>query len=490
MKTRILILVLCFTNFFVSYSQNREYDIITEGAFADGVTLNTEIIQKAIDKVSLAGGGKIVFPAGKYLSGSLFMQSNVELHFEKNAVLLGSTNPDHYFDNDGNQLKALLIADKVENIALTGEGCIDGQGLKLALAVDSLHHSGIRTVSYNIRRMRPNEVSRPKLFYFEGTDKIVIKDLKLRNSSCWGLHFELCNDIIINNINFVNRAYWNNDGLDISDCHRVRVTNSYFDTADDGICLKSHNIGKCNDGIYVSDCIVKSSASAIKFGTASFGGFKNIVMERIKIYDTFRSAIAIESVDGAEIENVTIRDIVAKNTGNAIFIRLGLRTGDKPGYVRNVNIEKVKVEVPFDRPDIDYDIRGPEVNFFHNPFPSSIVGIPGYDVENVSLQDIHIVYPGRASKGMAYVSLSRLQQVSENIDGYPEFSMFGELPSWGFYVRHVKGLTLKNIKLILKDYDFRPAFVFDDVQDIEMENIQLPDTKSGGDFYYNNCAHR
>ena len=115
-----------------------------------------------------------------------------------------------------------------------------------------------------------------------------------------------------------------------------------------------------------------------------------------------------------------------------------------------------------------------EVDFFHNPFPASIAGIPEYRIEDVHLENIQISYPGRATKGMAYVPLSRLEQVPERIENYPEFSMFGELPAWGFYVRHAKGITFKNISLTLQDSDFRPAFVFDDVIDLQMDKIELP----------------
>ena len=132
-----------------------------------------------------------------------------------------------------------------------------------------------------------------------------------------------------------------------------------------------------------------------------------------------------------------------------------------------------------------YDLRGPEVNFFHNPFPSSIVGILGHEIENVTLENITITYPGRASKGMAYLPLSRLQQVPEKKDSYPEFSMFGELPAWGMYVRHANGLTFKNIIFKLEDVDFRPAFVFDDVRNVSLEGIHLPKNKTK-QIYLNN----
>jgi hypothetical protein len=306
------------------------------------------------------------------------------------------------------------------------------------------------------------------LLAFIESKGIVISGLHLKNSACWGLFFEKCSDMVLDGLKVTNRAYWNNDGMDITDCKNVKITNCDLDTADDGICFKSHSADHSNDNIYVANCTIRSSASALKFGTASYGGFKNITIENIKVFDTFRSAIAIESVDGGDIENIKVSNLIAENTGNAIFIRLGHRAGERPGTIKNIHIKDVKVRMPFGRPDIDYDVRGPEVSFFHNPFPSSIVGIPGHDVQNVTLENIDISFPGRASKAMGYVPINDLKRVPEKIEDYPEFSMFGELPAWGFYLRHVNGITFKNVTINARDSDFRPAYVLDHAQNVSM----------------------
>jgi len=468
----------------------KEFLITNYGAKADGKTLNTMAIQKAIDAAFKNKGGQVIFPKGSFLSGSIVMKSNVTLYFEEEAILLGSTNPKDYLNMvfegrpvspkaDDNSQMALILANKAKNFAIKGKGTIDGQGLKLALTIDSLHHAGLAVdPKYSLRRNRPNETMRPKLFRFSQCDTVLIEGLKVGQASCWGLSFELCSNLTLDKLTILNRAYWNNDGIDITDCKNVKVVNCDINAADDGICLKSYYPGYANDGIYIANCTIRSSASAIKFGTASFGGFKNVTVKDIKVYDTFRSAIAIESVDGAIIENIDVSNIDAVNTGNAIFIRLGQRNGDKPGRIKNVSIKNIKVQVPFGRPDSNYDLRGPEVDFFHNPFPSSIVGMEGYAIENVLLENIVINYPGRATKGMAYIPLNRLNQVPEVAKEYPEFSMFGELPAWAFYVRHAKGISFKNVKVTLDDTDFRPAFVFDDVQNLNMERIDLPKEKS------------
>ena len=467
----------------------KDFPITSYGSKADGKTINTIAIQKAIDAAFKNKGGRVVFPKGNFLSGSIILKSNVTLYFEEGSVLLGSTNPKDYpnmaFEGrpdspkkDDNSQMALIIAHKAKNISLKGKGTINGQGLQLALNIDSLHHAGIAVdPKYSLRRNRPNETMRPKLFRFSQCENITIEGLKAGEASCWGLSFELCNNLVLDNLKIINRSYWNNDGIDITDCKNVKVTNCDINAADDGICLKSYYPGFYNDSVYIANCTIRSSASAIKFGTASFGGFKNVTIRDIKVYDTFRSAIAIESVDGAFIENIEVSNINAVNTGNAIFIRLGNRTGDKPGTIKNIIIKNIKVQVPFDRPDSNYDLRGPEVDFFHNPFPSSIVGLKGHNIENVVLENIEIKYPGRASKGMAYIPLNRLHQVPEAAPDYPEFSMFGELPAYGLYVRHANGISMKNIKLTLDDSDFRPAFVFDDVQNVKMQEINLPEQK-------------
>jgi len=265
-------------------------------------------------------------------------------------------------------------------------------------------------------------------------------------------------------------AYWNNDGMDISDCTNVRITGCYINSADDGICLKSHSKGFLNENIHISDCTVRSSASAIKFGTASVGGFKNITIENITIFDTFRCALAFEAVDGGTIENVVVTNVSATNTGNALFIKLGHRNVDgKIGTIKNIKVKNLNVHVPFASPDLRYHIRGPEPAFFHNVFPASISGLPGHDVKSIVLEDISISYPGRADKGYAYIPLWRLNSVPEKESSYPEFSMFGELPSWGLYARHVTGLEMKNVRLSVRENDYRPAYVFDDVKELSME---------------------
>jgi len=440
----------------------------------DGQTLNTKAIQKAIDYChARKKGGCLVFPKGKYLTGTIVLKSNVTIKIEKDAYILGSVNPYDYYSLEevkgkDNSALALIVASHANNINLVGEGIIDGNGRELALNIDSLHHIGERVDQNYIERLnRPNETMRPKLFFISNCENILVEGLQLKNSACWGLSFDLCKNLTLKYLNLENRAYWNNDGIDVTDSKKVLISNCFINSADDGICLKSYHVGSYNDDVKISDCEIISSASAVKFGTASWGGFKNIVVRNIKVKDTFRSAIAIECVDGGDVDNVLVENIHAENTGNALFIRLGHRYNEKPGTLKNVTIRNMYVDIPFGRPDVNYDMRGPSLSFFHNPIPSSITGIPGHYVENVTLENIEVFAPGRASKGMAYIPSYKISQIPENISKYPEFSMFGELPAYGIFVRHVKGLKMNNVQYKIKAHDFRPPYIFIDTIDIE-----------------------
>ncbi|MDZ4845677.1 MAG: glycoside hydrolase family 28 protein [Chitinophagales bacterium] len=448
----------------------KDFNILDFGAIADGKTLNTNAIQSAIDAAHENGGGRVVVPAGNFLTGTILLKSGVELHLLEGAILLGSADPTHY--KTLHKWEALVMAENQENIAITGRGKIDGQGRQLALNVDSLFYAGqLDSTDYDFIEKRPQCYGRPLVIWFLNCKNINVKNVTLRNSASWVQSHNRCENISIDNVWTDSDAYWNNDGIDIIDCKNVRITNCIVNTADDGICLKSHSREHYCDNIYIANCTVRSSASAIKFGAQSNGGFKNVTIENIKVYDTFRSAIAIECVDGGFLENVLVNNIQAVNTGNALFIRLGERIAGST--LKNVTIKNMKVEVAFERPDYAYKIRGPELPFFHNTFPSSITGIPGHPVENVALENIEIIYPGRGNNGLANMPLSRLDDVPEKVAAYPEFSMFGELPAWGFYVRHVDGLTMKNIKLSIAAPDYRPALVFDDVQNLDIKSMNI-----------------
>jgi polygalacturonase len=226
--------------------------------------------------------------------------------------------------------------------------------------------------------------------------------------------------------------------------------------------------------VEVSHCRIRSSASAFKLGTPCFGGFHNIYAHDLVVYDTFRSAVALECVDGGELKNLRVENINATNTGNAIFLKLGHRNTDAPvATLSDVTIRNVKVEVPAGAPDAAYEFSGPPVEAPHNVFPSSITGLPGHPVSHVVLENIEIIYAGGGAPERAHVAWDALAQVPEQAGNYPEFSMFGELPAWGFYVRHAEGIEFHNLRITLKQPDYRPAMVFDDVRGVRLDRVNI-----------------
>lgn len=479
-KSFAVVLVYGFISITAS-AQIKTYNITAYGAVADGKTNNTSAIQQAINEASANGGGQVVVPVGKFVTGVITLKSNVDLHVDKDGVLLGSAIRADYGPG---KASPLIIANNQHHIAITGQGIIDGQGEDLIkdiyrrLNAGTLQDAEWKTVNpWN--QLRPMEDNRPKLIEFKNCDSIQIKNITIKNGLCWIQNYKNCSNMVIDSIKVESVTYLNNDGIDLVDCKNVKLTNSFFNAADDGICLKSEDRNGACENIYVDNCRVRSSASAVKFGTASHGAFKKITIRNISVYDTYRSAIAIETVDGATLEDIDIRDITATNTGNAIVIRLGHRNQKvQAGILRRIYIGNIKVDVPAGKPDAGYTMEGPLVTIPHNVFPSSITGIPGNRVEDVTLENITINYAGGAKKEQAYFGIDSLEKVPEKTSSYPEFSMFGELPAWGFYIRHADRIKIKNMVLTCKGADYRPAFVADDVKGLSLNGIDIKQVKA------------
>ncbi len=434
-----------------------EFDARKYGAAGDGRTKDTAALQKAIDAASGSGGGTVLLTPGAYLCGTLEMKSGVTLQLQKGATLLGSTDPRDYHHN------ALLVAEGQHHLGLCGEGCIDGQGAQLYAAIEK--DGAWRKLSGK----RPPENLRPMLIKFTGCAEVTVRDLTLKSAACWVQDYIDCERLTLDHVTVRSTAAWNNDGIDIYGCRDVVVRGCDVDSADDGICLKS-GATAC-DRVLIENCRIRSSASALKFGTSSHAGFKNITVRHLDIYDTARSAIALESVDGALIENVDISHVRATNTGNAIFLRLGHRDEKSPvGALRNVQISDVIVDVPADQPDLKYPFPCPPVRAPHNLLPASIVGLPGHPVQNVRLRDITITYAGGGRRDRAQVTPDR---VPEQAAKYPEFSMFGELPAWGFYCRHAEGISFSNCTFRCTARDYRSALVCDDVKNLVLDGCHL-----------------
>jgi hypothetical protein len=255
----------------------------------------------------------------------------------------------------------------------------------------------------------------------------------------------------------------------------VAVRGCDIDSEDDGICLKSGD--QACDDVLVENCRVRSSCNALKFGTDSFVGFKNVICRNLVIYDTYEDAIALHIVDGGAVENVQISHIKITGSGNALFIRLGHRNVNGAiGSLRGVTISDVTAEI-LDRPRETMNKFPAGVGEKkHRPtlITSSITGLPGHPVQDVTLKDITLLYGGIGSAPQPdHPRLAGLDKVPECAAHYPQGSMFGVLPAWGFYCRHAEGIRFDNVTLRVQDKDYRPALVCDDARDIELNGFHV-----------------
>jgi hypothetical protein len=484
MKFRKLLLIafICLQS---SQLFAKDYLATLFGMHSDGIGMNTKSIQFAIDYISKNGGGRLVFHVGRYLTGSIYLKSNVTIHLEEGAVLMGSLNP---FDYDQHELTALIFAIDQENIGITGKGMIDGQGKAVARNVIEVINKGL--IKDRFRSGRPEVETRAMNISFLRCNNILIKGIMLKNSASWNQTYDLCKNLKMDSIYVDNKDYWNEDGVDLVDCEDVSITNSFFDAADDCICLKSHHANAVCKNILIQNNTVRSSANGIKFGTVSRGGFKNIRIINNKVYDTYRSALALEAVDGGFIEDIVVDGLQSYNTGNAIFLRTGERFA-KGARFENVTISNVYAEIPLGKPDAGYEYEGPIEDMPRNVSPGIIItGVPNCIIKNVKLTNIEVKNPGAGNALFANVPLNKLNIIPEQSNKYPDFSMFKELPAWGMYVRHATGLQFTNIKLICDKKDFRVPVVLDDVHNskfIGMKYIQPAGPKKQ-DIYQNNTS--
>ena len=476
MKKLIISLVILFG----SVSLNaKDYLASSFGIKSNGTTMNTSAIQYAIDYISANGGGRLCFKVGRYLTGTIELKDNVTIDLGEGAILVGSPCPYDYKHVVGGFI-GFVTAKGAKNIGITGLGVIDGQGRTVAnnylaqIAVGYIQDGKVVDGGSYIKDPlglgRPAD--RPHALYFRECENVVVKGINIRNSACWTSTYDQCKNVLIEKVTIDSRAFWNNDGMDIVDCENLTVRNCFVNASDDGICLKSHDATKCCDNILVENNVITSSASGIKFGTFGKGGFRNVKLIGNTVYDTFRSALAIEAVDGGMAENIEVDGLKSLNTANPIFLIVGERHG-VGSYMKNVRIANVYAEVPSEKPDRGYDYEGPTLEDEpRNPSPCSIVGLPGNNISGVTLENVEIKFTGGGNADYACIKTNELDKVPEMPKAYPEFSQFKELPAWGFYIRHADNVVFNNVVISATAKDYRPAVVLDDVQDSNLKGLK------------------
>lgn len=423
------------------------HNIVDYGAVSDTTRLSTTAIQRAIDSCHEAGGGTVLVPAGSFKTGSIFLRDNVTLNLENGATLYGSTDIADYtpVTTDYVSLRTvtptiqLIYADGASNVAISGHGTIDGRG------------RAFPKLSWN-----DEGITRPHLLRFIRCSDVTVEGVTLKNSGCWMQHYLACDRVRIDGITVFNRNNYNNDALDLDGCHNVTVSNMIADSDDDGITLKSTSPRLCED-ITISNCVISSHCNAIKLGTETNGGFRNIIVRGITVKPSSdqssqffgfpgghgHSAISLEIVDGGTMSNVDIADITIRGTESSIFIRLANRA--RP-YSKDVPVETVGSISGVRLHDILIDEAGPG--------GCSITGVEGHPVCDVELRDITIRHLG----GQKAVAAPTDEKIAE----YPESTMWGILPAQGFWLNHTRNITFDNVRVEAINPDARPVFVATD----------------------------
>ncbi|MFV0366705.1 MAG: glycoside hydrolase family 28 protein [Mangrovibacterium sp.] len=359
------------------------FSILDYGAVADGETNCREAINKAIVACSEAGGGKVVVPKGEYLSGAIYLESNVNLHMEDGAVLMFSTNPEGYLPLvytrwEGVELmnySPLIYSYKEKNIAVTGNGVLDGQAKKenwwkwnggkryILNEGDpsqkdkanrlALFEMGEKGVPVKDRKFGDGHYLRPQFFQPYQCENVLMQDFTIKSSPMWILHPVLCDNVIIRGVNVDSKGP-NTDGCDPESCKNVLIENCTFNTGDDCIALKS---GRNNDGrrinrpienVVVRNCNFKNGHGGFVVGSEITGGAKNIFVENCYMNSphlTRAVRIKTNSARGGTIEDVYIRNIeVGKVSESLLKVNLHYEDGEGHGHnptVRNIVLENI-----------------------------------------------------------------------------------------------------------------------------------------------------
>jgi len=446
------------------------FDVRSFGATGNGKSLDVVAINSAIDAAGSAGGGTVRFPPGRYLSSSIRLRSNVGLYLEHGATIEAVDRTQAAYDapepnawsayqdfGHSHWRNSLIWGEDVGNVSIAGPGQIYGKGLS----------RGLEEGTYK----DPPAGAGNKAISLKNCHNITLRDFSILHGGHFAILATGTDNLTIDNL----RIDTNRDGMDIDCCHNVRISNCSVNSPwDDGICLKSsYGLGRvrATENVTIDNCYVTGGyiegtlldgtfqrapagyagyTGRIKFGTESNGGFRNIAISNCVFEEC--GGLAIETVDGGVIEDITVNNIAMRNIVNSpVFIRLGNRARgpDKPlpGSIRRINISNIVVSGA------------------HRQLGSILSGIPGWPIEQVRFSNMQILQEGGGTASDAAI------RPPENETDYPEPNMFGTMPSYGFFIRHARKIDLRDIDVRTEKKDLRPAFVIEDVQGADVDHV-------------------
>ncbi len=467
------------------------FDVRTFGALGDGKTLDAPAINAAIEAAYTAGGGTVVFPAGTYLCFSLHLRSRVHLYLSQGATILAADSPrpgeasgHHGLTYDAAESNApweafqdfghthwhnsLLWGESLADLSITGPGLIDGRGLS--------NGRGDHDPLGNPFRAEQPGVGN-KAIALKNCRNVVLRDFRILKGGHFGLLLTGVDNLTIDNLLIDT----DRDGMDLDCCRNARVSNCTVNSPwDDGICPKSSfalGFARATENLTITNCFVtgtyelgsvldgsfrKFAANApgawrtgrIKCGTESNGGFRNIAISNC-VFEGCQG-LALESVDGALIEDIAISNITMRDVVSApLFFRLGARLrGPKDstsvGMLRRISVSNLT----------SFNAGA--------PISSIISGIPGAAIEDLHLANLYLHHAGGAAISQSAQDLPELE------GAYPEPNMFGPTPSQGLFLRHASRVDLSHIEIASAAADPRPSLVLSNVSRIDILALTAP----------------
>lgn len=421
------------------------WDIAACDAAGDGVTVNTQAIQNAIDACERAGGGRVNVAGGTYVTGTIVLKNHVNLHIAAGAELRGSPDIGDYATGCGKNMyrgepqmnRCLIFADDASGISISGTGTINGNGAAFPNPSDQ------------------ND-NRPMMIRFRNCNNVRLREVTLRDPAAWTSAWLYCADIVVDGITVHSRVNANGDGLDFDGCRDVRVANCAFDTSDDSICLQtSRPDAPCRD-VTVTNCLFRSKWAGMRIGLLSRGDIENICVSNCVFRDISDAGLKIQMCEGARMQNMTFANLTMQNVPRPVFATLGQQrccVDAPPGLAPPGQLRRLMFSTLL----VDNRECGPDSHIV-------LTGIPGARIEDVTFNNVRMTTRGGGCEhdvqGEGVPEL-----VPQVLAGHwPEYRCFGgPLPASGLYARHVHELTCNNMNFNTVEDDPRDKIVMEDV---------------------------
>lgn len=407
-----------FFSFSIIFLSKAEFVNMKEaGAVSGGKILNTSLINNTIKRLSKDGGGTLFFPAGKYLTGAIHLESNITIDLESGCELVFSDNFDDYLPftevrHEGVMMKSfspLFYASDAKNITITGRGCINGQGQKwwkefYRVIVDMQKHGKRDINKYQLLWEKANDYDaiaavtnkdwrntldrrffRPPFIQFIRSKNILIENITIKNSPFWTVNPEFCDNVTIKGITINNPPSPNTDGINPESCKNVRISDCHISVGDDCITIKSgrdkqaRELNAPCENITITNCTMLSGHGGVVIGSEMSGGVNRVVISNC-VFDGTDRGIRIKSTRGrgGVVENIRVSNIVMRNIKMEAVV-LNLKYSKMPE-------EPVSSRTPVFR---NISINAMTVDKVSGS-PIKIVGLEEFPVSNISLNDIRI----------------------------------------------------------------------------------------------------